>query len=247
MAEQDGAQVDQQRALRLQREAVAALLAAHQQARGRGVDGSTSGSRERMRSGATAGSRSQGESSTLSSWTSPALSASDPAARQGKGAVHGGVAQRDRQVGVVKGQLGEGAGEAGEERRLLGCLLHLDRQHAERLSGDQLAALLPAQLHLDGLRLQVAPQLAQAPGGSGGVEGDREGLAQAAPAAILVQQPQRHALPRVAVQVQQPAVMFHRADRAPAPRSCRAGAATSLCSSSSIASSRISKGGAWAA
>ena len=163
-----------------------ALLAAHQQAGGRGVESVYVRLQGEDAQRRYSGVQVPGRVQHAQLLDQPRLVRHNPAARQGEGAVHGGVAQRDLQVGVVKGQLGEGAGEAGEERWLLGCLLHLDAQHAERLSGAQLAALLPAQLHLDWLRLQVAPQLAQAPGGSGGVEGDGEGLAQAAPAAILV-------------------------------------------------------------
>ncbi len=122
MALQDGAQVHQQGALRLQRKAVAALLAAHQQVGGRGVKGIhvRLQGEDAQRSGG--GVEVPGGVQHAQLLDLAPLVCQDAAARQGESIINGGVAQRDRQVGVVKGQVWKSLGCLGKQAWLLSCL-----------------------------------------------------------------------------------------------------------------------------
>ena len=81
-----------------------------------------------------------------------------PAARQGKAAVSRSVAQGQRDIGVVVGQIWESLLDLAEKSRLAACVFDAHRQHRQRLRLEQVPALLARKPHTGmEMSLQEAP------------------------------------------------------------------------------------------
>ena len=131
-----------------------------------------------------------------------------PATRQREQVILRRVAQRQGDIGVEITQVGEGLGYLLEEGGLCGGVGKLDCQNGDRPACEQVAALGAGKGQRGGLGLQIAPEQAQAGGGSGNVKCDRKGLLQTVALAILSHQPERYPGLRFGIYIQQPASQF---------------------------------------
>ncbi len=203
VALEEGAQVDHQRAQRLEGQAVVEALVAQAERGGGGMAGVAIRLQVKDAQRRQLGIQLPGG---IEGFDIPDQLALDlhAAARHGEGAAGGGVAQRELQVGIVVIQLGEGLRDLAEEARLLrGGGLHAE--HGDRIGAEDIAALIASQLDRHGLAFQPAPERAQPFRGTGGVEGDREGLVQAAAGAVVADQPEHQPVLAVLVEIEQPA------------------------------------------
>ena len=116
---------------------------------------------------------------------------------------------RQRDVGIIVVQVGKAFDRLPEQALLVGGPLDSNGEHGERLREEQVAALIPGQLHLDRLGFEEVPQGAQVRRRACRVEGGGKRLVQAVTGPILAQQPQHHAVLGSGVHVEQPAGVFH--------------------------------------
>ena len=162
VAREQRAQVDQQRAHRLEGQAVLVLFVAQAERVGHGVVRVAVRLHVEDAQGRGLGIQLPGGIQRLDGVDPAIVIRIHPAARHRVGTRAGGEAQRKLQVGIVVGERREGLRNALEELHLRGGVGDLGGQHRHGLRQEEVAPLLARQLHPLGLLFQPAPERAQA-------------------------------------------------------------------------------------